>query len=76
MVKEEKYYIHFFNNVDDEDFQIDEKVYNKIYSNVKLAVNIVFKEEYLHEEMEISHTLTLYKIDFLNIINDELSNNY
>lgn len=76
MIREEKFYIHFFNDVNNEDFQIDEKVYNKIYSNAKSAVNIVFKEEYLHEETEISHTLTLYKIDFLCIINDVLSNNY
>lgn len=69
MEKQVNYYIHFFNDGENEDFQIDMEVYNKIYSKAAENDN-VFKEERLNDENEIDYTLTLYKPTFFEIINE------
>ena len=73
MERVKKYYIHFFDDTEEEEFKMDEEVYRKIYS--RFAQNeFVYKEVYLHEETEISYTLTIYKTDFFEIINDLIFN--
>lgn len=73
MEKQVNYYIHFFNDRDEEDFQINKVVYDKIYSKAAENDN-VFKEERFNDETEIDYTLTIYKTDFFEIINDLISN--
>lgn len=68
MEKQVNYYIHFFND-DNENFQIDMEVYNTIYSKVAENDN-VFKEERLNDENVIDYTLTLYKPTFFETINE------
>ena len=73
MEKEVNYYINFFDGVEDEDFQIDMEVYNKIYEKAGENDN-EFKEERLNEKNVNSYTLTLYQKEFIEIINEIIKN--